>query len=258
MNNNASILSIENLYAGYENETILQNINLQVYENDFVGIIGPNGGGKSTLLKVILGLLRPQRGEVRVLGQDVRQARKSIGYVPQFIETDRYFPISVWETVSLGLITGWSPFRRFSKEEHEQIEEALNLVEISDLRDKPMGELSGGQRQRVLIARALVFQPKILLLDEPTASIDSNITHDVYELMKQLNQNMAILLVTHDIMAISSYAKTIACLNRKLIYHHDKNLTSEMLDDIYGCPVDLIAHGVPHRVFPPHEGHSNE
>jgi len=251
------LLSIKNLYAGYEHETILQDVNLEVFSTDFIGLIGPNGGGKSTLLKVILGLLPPQRGDVRVLGMTPKQGRRFIGYVPQFVESDRDFPISVWETVSLGLVSGWSPFRRFTKQETSRIEEALEVVGISNLRRKPMGELSGGQRQRVFIARALVSDPKILLLDEPTASIDPNVTQDVYDLLGRLNERMAILLITHDMMAISSYTKTIACLNRKLIYHNGKELTPEMLDSAYGCPVDLIAHGLPHRVLPVHKEHTH-
>lgn len=251
------LLAIKNLYAGYEHETILQDVNLEVYPTDFIGLIGPNGGGKTTLLKVILGLLPPQRGEVRILGSDVQHGRRFIGYVPQFVDSDRDFPISVWETVSLGLVSGWSPFRRFTKQEKARIEESLDVVGISNLSRKPMGELSGGQRQRVFIARALVSDPKLLLLDEPTASIDPNVTQDVYELLGRLNENMAILLITHDMMAVSSYTKTIACLNRKLIYHNGKELTPEMMDSAYGCPVDLIAHGVPHRVLPAHEGHSH-
>jgi len=247
------LLSIKNLYAGYEHETILQEINLEVYPADFIGVIGPNGGGKTTLLKVILGLLPPQRGDVRVLGMTPKDGRRFIGYVPQFVDSDRDFPISVWETVSLGLVSGWSPFRRFTKQEQARIDQALDVVGISNLRGKPMGELSGGQRQRVFIARALVSDPKLLLLDEPTASIDPNVTQDVYELLGRLNASMAILLITHDMMAVSSYTKTIACLNRKLIYHNGKELTPEMLDSVYGCPVDLIAHGIPHRVLPMHE-----
>lgn len=251
----APLISIKNLYAGYENETILQDVNLEVFPGDFIGLIGPNGGGKSTLLKVILGLIPPQRGEVRVFGMDAQRGRNWIGYVPQFVESDRDFPISAWEAISLGLVSGWSPFRRFTKQEKARIDQALDVVGISNLRDKPMGELSGGQRQRVFIARALVSDPKLLLLDEPTASIDPNVTQDVYELLRRLNEKLAILLITHDMMAISSYAKTIACLNRKLIYHNGKELTPEMLDSIYGCPVDLIAHGIPHRVLPTHQGY---
>lgn len=253
----APLISIKNLYAGYENETILQDINLEVFPGDFIGLIGPNGGGKSTLLKVILGLLPPQGGEVRVFGMDAQRGRNWIGYVPQFVESDRDFPISVWETVSLGLLSGWSPFRHFTKQEKARIDQALDVVGIANLRSKLMGELSGGQRQRVFIARALVSEPKLLLLDEPTASIDPNVTQDVYELLGRLNAQMAILLITHDMMAVSSYTKTIACLNRKLIYHNGKELTAEMMDNAYGCLVDLVAHGIPHRVLPSHTEHTH-
>jgi len=250
---NESVLSIQNLYAGYDNEIILQDVNLEVGANDFIGLIGPNGGGKSTLLKVILGLLPPLRGEVFILGTDVHHGRHWIGYVPQFIETDRDFPISVWDTVRMGLLGGWQLFARLSSVDADRIASALKQVGMLDLRKKTMGELSGGQRQRIFIARALISDPKILLLDEPTASVDPNATKDIYELFSELNQRMAILLVSHDMMAISSFTKTVACLNRKLVYHNSKELTSEMLEKVYGCPIDLIAHGVPHRVLPNHQ-----
>jgi zinc transport system ATP-binding protein len=256
-NSQLPVLSIQNLCAGYDNETILQNVNLEVYPNDFIGLIGPNGGGKSTLLKVVLGLIPPQSGKINILGMDVRHGRQWIGYVPQFVESDRDFPVSVWDTVRMGLSTGWRLFHRLSPPEAARIKAALEQVDMLDLRFSAMGELSGGQRQRVFIARALVSNPKILLLDEPTASIDPNVTKDIYELLRQLNQKMAILLVSHDMMAVSSFTKTIACLNRKLIYHNSKELSSEILDNIYGCPVDLIAHGVPHRVFAEHEEHAH-
>ncbi len=170
------LLSLHNLYAGYDSELILQDVSLDVFPSDFIGLVGPNGGGKSTLLRVILGLLPPQRGEVRVMGLPPAQGRRFVGYVPQFVESDRDFPISVWETVSLGLVSGWSLFRRFSRQEKERIEAALEMVSMADLRHKPMGALSGGQRQRVWLARALVSEPKLLLLDEPTASIDPTVT----------------------------------------------------------------------------------
>lgn len=249
---NEPALSIRNLYVGYFNEIILENVNLEVAANDFIGLIGPNGGGKSTLIKVILGLLQPQKGEVRILGKDPQHGRQWIGYVPQFAETDRDFPVSVWDTVRMGLLGGWQFFSRLSSSESDRIASSLKQVGMLDLFKKNMGELSGGQRQRVFIARALISEPKILLLDEPTASIDPNATKDIYELFSELNQSMAILLVSHDIMAISSFTKTIACLNRRLVYHNSKELTSETLEQVYGCPIDLIAHGVPHRVLPVH------
>jgi len=251
------VISIRNLSAGYEDELILQNVNLDVYANDFIGIIGPNGGGKTTLLKVILGLLPPQQGEVRVLGMDLHRARQYIGYVPQFVVANRSFPISAWDTVSLGLLSDWKPFRHFTTDEEERIKDALSVVGMFNLRDKPMSEFSGGQRQRIFIARALVSDPKILLLDEPTASIDPSVTQDIYELLSLLNQKLAIVLVSHDMLAVSSFTKTIACLNRKLIYHSSKELTTEMVDSIYGCPIDLIAHGLPHRVLAMHKEQSN-
>ena len=254
----APILSVRNLYAGYEQENILEDINLEVFDSDFIGLIGPNGGGKSTLLKVILGLLPPQSGQVSILSMEVHQGRRYIGYVPQFVESDRAFPISVWDTVRMGLLSGWRLFSRLSKQESAKIETALAQVGMLNLRQRAMGELSGGQRQRVFIARALVSDPKILLLDEPTASVDPNVTKDIYELLSHLNQKMAVLLITHDMRAISAYTKTIACLNRKLVYHNSKELTREMLDSVYGCPVDLIAHGVPHRVFAVHEENQHE
>ena len=257
-NVSAPIISVRNLYAGYEQENILEDINLEVFDCDFIGLIGPNGGGKSTLLKVILGLLPPQSGQVSILGMNVHQGRRYIGYVPQFVESDRAFPISVWDTVRMGLLSGWRLFSRLSIQESAKIETALDQVGMLNLRQRAMGELSGGQRQRVFIARALVSDPKILLLDEPTASVDPNVTKDIYELLSQLNQKMAVLLISHDMMAISSYTKTIACLNRKLVYHNSKELTREMLDSVYGCPVDLIAHGVPHRVFAVHEVNQHE
>lgn len=251
------LLSIRNLYAGYDQEYILQNVNLDVYDGDFIGLIGPNGGGKSTLLKVILGLLPPKSGQVTILGMDVLRGRRHIGYIPQFVETDRDFPVSAWDTVKMGLLGGWRPFHRTTAGENQTIESALKQVEMFDLRNKAMGELSGGQRQRIFIARALVFNPRILLLDEPTASVDPNVTSGIYELLRELNQRVSILLVSHDMMAISSYTKTIACLNRRLIYHNEQKLTQEMLDAVYGCPVDLITHGLPHRVFAAHEEHKH-
>jgi zinc transport system ATP-binding protein len=247
------LLSISNLSAGYEHEDILQNVNFELYPADFVGLIGPNGGGKTTLLKVILGLLPPKQGVVEILGLPPEKGRKYLGYVPQFLESDQYFPISVRDCVSLGLVSGWSPFLRFSKEQNQQIEHVMEMVGVADLRHKQMGVLSGGQKQRVLIARALVSNPKILLLDEPTSSVDPNVSEDIYELLLNYNKEFAILLVSHDMLAISSYTKTIACLNRKMIYHNDKEITIDKLDAMYGCPVELIAHGVPHRVLSEHE-----
>jgi zinc transport system ATP-binding protein len=246
------VISIKHLWAGYDGEPVLEDINLSVRELDFIGLIGPNGGGKTTLLKVLLGLLPPMRGEVRIMGKSVEEGRRTIGYVPQTVEFDRDFPISVWDVARMGRLGKRHLLQRYTPEDDEVVAEALRSMEMLDLRDRPIGELSGGQRQRVYIARALATEPKILLLDEPMASVDSQVSTSAYELLSQLNEHITILMVSHDMSAISSHVKTVGCLNRWLFYHGEKQLTPDMLKAAYQCPIDLIAHGIPHRVFPEH------
>ena len=246
------VISVQHLWAGYDNEPVLEDINLSVKERDFIGLIGPNGGGKTTLLKVLLGLLPPTRGEVRIMGQSVKEGRRYIGYVPQVVEFDRDFPISVWEVVRMGLLGKRRLLQRYTAEDDESVAEALRCVDMLDLRDRPISKLSGGQRRRVYIARALATEPKILLLDEPTASVDPQVSTSIYELLSRLNDHVTILMISHDMSAISSYVKTVGCLNRWLFYHGGKQITPDMLEAVYQCPVDLIAHGIPHRVFPEH------
>ena len=246
------VISIQNLWAGYEHDVVLEDINLTVRELDFVGLIGPNGGGKTTLLKVLLGLLPPIRGTVRVMGKRIKEGRKYIGYVPQLVQFDRDFPVSVWEVARMGRLGKRRPLKRYTAADDAIVAEALRSVEMIDLRHHAIGDLSGGQQQRVYIARALATEPKILLLDEPTSSIDSKVSTGIYELMSQLNERITILMISHDMNVISSYVKTVGCLNHWLFYHADRHLTPEMLESAYQCPVDVIAHGVPHRVFPEH------
>ena len=246
------VINIEHLCAGYDHEQVLEDINLQVFPNDFIGLIGPNGGGKTTLIKLLLGLIEPNHGRIEILGQPIKKSRHLIGYVPQLVEFDRSFPISVWEVVRMGLLGKRGLLQPFNKEDQSAIEQALRQVNMYDQRKKPIGELSGGQRQRVYIARALVSKPKILLLDEPTASIDPETSSTIYELLREINQAVTIILISHDMNAVSSYVKTIGCLNRTLIYHGGKQISEEMLQKTYRCPVDLIAHGLPHRVLATH------
>ena len=253
------VIEIKGLWAGYEDETVLENIDLTVRERDFIGLIGPNGGGKTTLVKVLLGLLPPTRGRVRVMGQPIEAGRAHIGYVPQRVEFDRYFPISVWEVARMGRVGRRRLLWRYTAEDDAIVAEMLRRVEMLDLRDRPIGALSGGQRQRVYIARALVKEPEILLLDEPTASVDPQVSTNIYELLRELNEQKTIILISHDMNAVSSYVRTVGCINRYLFYHDEKEITQEMLEMAYQCPVDLIAHGVPHRVFPEHlHGHQHE
>jgi len=250
--NNAPVIEMKGVWAGYNGQTVLEDIHLQVEEADFIGLIGPNGGGKTTLLKVILGLLSPTRGEVRVMGKKVADGRCHIGYVPQLVQFDHQFPIRVWEVVGMGLLGCRKPFRPLSRAERETIRYALEKVEMAALSQRAIGELSVGQRQRVYIARALTTSPQILLLDEPTANVDPQVANNIYELLRELNRTVTILMVSHDMNAISSHVKTIGCLNRRLHYHGTREITQDMMDAIYNCPVDLIAHGLPHRVLAPH------
>jgi len=242
-------LELDRVCAGYDQHDILKDVSLVAEENEFLGIIGPNGGGKTTLLKVILGLLKPRSGTVRVLGLPPVQARKFIGYVPQYIHYDKQFPIKVWDVVLMGRLgkLGMKPF--FSQKDHDSALQALRQVQMEEYQDHQLSHLSGGQQQRVLIARALCTEPKLILLDEPTASIDKKMQTSIYELLLELNEKATIILVTHDIGVLSSYVKKIGCINKHFIFHDSKELTKDMLKAAYECPVDLIAYGVPHRVF---------
>lgn len=248
----AVVISVRDVWAGYEGDPVLENVNLTVHEHDFVGLIGPNGGGKTTLIKVLLGLLPPTRGEVRILGRPVKEGRRYIGYVPQAVRFDHDFPISVWDVARMGRLGERGLLRRYTARDDAIVAEKLRQMDILDLRDRPIGALSGGQRQRVYIARALAAEPRILILDEPLAGVDAQTSSNFYELLSRLNDQITILMVSHDIGAITSYVKTVGCLNRQLIYHTEKQLTPEMLDATYQCPIDLIAHGISHRVLAEH------
>ncbi len=238
-----SVISINNLNVVLGDFLVLQDINIDVHEKEFLGIIGPNGGGKTTLLKALLGLITPASGEILILGDTPKVNRKYIGYVPQFSNFEKDFPISVYNVVKMGTLGNKS-----DKTENN-ILNILSKVEMLEFKDRLIGQLSGGQRQRVLIARALAANPKILLLDEPTASVDTKSGKTFYELIKKLNDEITIILVSHDVGVLSQYVKKIACLNKTLIFHDSKEITHDMLEETYHCPVDLIAHGVPHRVL---------
>jgi len=253
MTQNNKIIELKNVWVSFEGQIVLEDINLSIRKEDFLGIIGPNGAGKTTLLRLILGLIQSDRGEVLVFGRQPKDARKFIGYVPQTTVFDKEFPISAWEVVLLGRLNqvGW--LRRFNPEDKKFAEEALKTVGMWHLKDKQIGQLSGGQRQRIFIARAITQNPKLLILDEPTASVDKPMQVGVYDLLEKLKKEMTIILVSHDIGAVASFVNKIACLNRKLFYHDSKEITAEHLEAVYECPVDLIAHGVPHRILKEHK-----
>lgn len=246
------IVRLEDVWVQFDGVPVLEEVTLSILQHDFLGIIGPNGGGKTTLLKVILGLLRPNRGLVTVFGDTPEKGRKYVGYVPQYSTFDREFPVNVWSVVLMGCLGHVRRFKRYSDEDMKRVHDALAIVEMLDFKDSQLGKLSGGQQQRVFIARALVAEPRLLLLDEPLANVDSTMQTELYELFEKLRQRMAIVLVSHDISAVSIYVDKIACLNRRLFYHNTKEVTAEDIDAIYQCPVEVIAHGVPHRVLREH------
>lgn len=253
---NSPLVDIQHIYAGYNGEDVLKDINLAIQPDDFIGLIGPNGGGKTTLLKVILGLLEPRKGTVQVMGQSPEQGRRFIGYVPQYTIFDSDFPIRVRDVVRMGRLGPNRLFKPYTADDDAIVAERLAWVELSDLADRSLKELSGGQRQRVYIARSLASEPRLLLLDEPTISVDTEARAHIFDLLHEINlRGVTILLISHDLNVISRYVKTIGCLNRTLYYHGEKQVTAEMLQSGYNCPVDLIAHGLPHRVLAEHEEH---
>ena len=254
-----AIIEINNLGFTYNGEAILKDVNLTIPNKDFVAIIGPNGGGKTTLVKLILGLLTPDKGTILIDGKSPREASSCIGYVPQDVHMNRSFPISVIDVVLMGKLDTKQRLSRRSAANRQDALAALECMDMTAYAAKKIGTLSGGQRQRVYIARALVTAPKLLLLDEPTASIDTKGQADFYQLLKELNQDITVLVVSHDLLVISRYVKSVACVNKKLHYHDQAEITGEMLESMYSCtaeevcPVELIAHGLPHRVLAEHE-----
>ena len=243
-------VEINDMSIKFNEQLILKDINFSIGQKDFVAIIGPNGGGKSTLLKVILGILTPDTGDVKVFGKEPKKARKLMGYLPQNLKFDHDFPINVFETVLTGRYHGL--FKGYTEKDDEAVLQALKDVEMDEFKDRQISKLSGGQMQRVFIARAIVREPKLLIMDEPMASIDPEMQHSFYELMSRLKNNMAIVLVSHDVGAVSTHVDKIACLNQELFYHGPVEDAADGLEEIYHCPIDLISHGIPHRVLRDH------
>ena len=241
------LLSIKNLTVGYGEKPILSGINLDVFKNDFIGIVGPNGGGKTTLLKAIVGLIKPVEGEIFF------NTMNPIGYLPQMNQHDNRFPIPVNEVVLSGLFGEKGIFKRFTKADFEKAEYWLEFAGLKGFAKKKYGSLSGGERHRVLLCRALISDPDLLILDEPNTFVDNKFEGELYELLKQLNETKAIMIVSHDLGTISTYVKSIACVNRDL-HHHKSNIITQQQLESYNCPIQLITHGtVPHTVLLNHD-----
>jgi len=249
----AHAIEVKDVRFSYDKTLIIEDVNFILEQGDFLGIIGPNGGGKTTLLNLLLGMLKPDRGVIKILGEPPHDARHRVGYVPQNTDFNITFPISVMEIALMGRLYRSRIGRWYSRKDRLKVEEVLEKVGMWDYCHTPIGKLSGGQRQRVFIARALATDPEILFLDEPTASVDPEFEIDLYDFLRELNKRVTIVLITHDIGVISRNVKSTACVNRRLIFHGEGKITAEMINMAYQCPVDLIAHGMPHRVLPAHE-----
>lgn len=225
----------------YNGQAVLSNINLTIREHDFMAAVGPNGGGKSTLLRLILGLLKPDKGKIRILGKRPGKLNKVLGYVPQNVHINNRFPITALDVVLMGCLgAGWrfGPSRRTRKACEKDGMATLARLGMAEHARKKIGELSGGQRQRVFIARSLMTRPCLLLLDEPTASIDSRGQAEFLSLLETLNREMAIVVVTHDLFAVSNYVKSVACVNRGLHYHSPEEIAGQMFETMYACSTE--------------------
>ena len=239
---NEKIVSLENVYFRYEDHLVLEDICLDVYERDFFGLVGPNGSGKTTLLKIILGLLRPTSGKVTVFGAPAGKTNTLIGYVPHTMPPDINFPVSVMDVVLMGRLGRCSMLGRYGRSDREAASDALKAVDLYELRDHQFGTLSQGQRQRTLIARALATQPRLLILDEPTTSVDFQAEQGIYDLFKELNKKITIILVSHDLSLVSAYVSRVACLNRRLIYHPVGKISTSTMEELFGTPVRVVRH----------------
>lgn len=292
------IIEIKNLSAGYDGRPVLHNVNLNIYERDFLGIIGPNGGGKTTLIKCILGLLKPTGGEITFYTPErisvttstertstetftgripaeasikevsAKTSAKSpfqsssaksqlfLGYLPQYSTIDRKFPISVEEVILSGLSIQKSLTSRFTTEQREKGKRIITRMGLEGLESRSIGQLSGGQLQRALLGRAIISDPAVLILDEPSTYIDKRFEARLYELLAEINKECAIILVSHDIGTVLQQVKSIACVNETLDYHPDTGVTTEWLERNFNCPIELLGHGtLPHRVLGEHHHH---
>ena len=265
------LIEIKNLSAGYDNRTVLRNVNLTVYNRDFLGIIGPNGGGKTTLIKCILGLLKPTAGEIlysdkRFVASDKQRGTAQrpalttnrsvlkMGYLPQYNSIDRKFPITVEEVILSGLSSQKSLISRFTATHREKARQVIARMGLEGLEKRAIGALSGGQLQRALLGRAIISDPALVVLDEPSTYIDKRFEARLYELLAEINHDCAIILVSHDIGTVLQQVKSIACVNETLDYHPDTGVSEEWLERNFNCPIELLGHGaLPHRILAEHK-----
>ena len=245
-------VEFENVSFAYDGVSVLEDVNLRIPARELACVLGPNGGGKTTLLRLILGLAEPDRGTVRVLGRAPARARRRVGYMPQYARFDPKFPIAVMDVVLMGRLERHlgGPY---SRADREVARLALAHVALAELADRPFDRLSGGQRQRVLIARALACEPELLLLDEPTAGLDVAVEERFFDVLARLNETMTILLVSHEVGFVSEHMESVICVNRRVNVHPTSDITGEVIRELYGSDVRLVRHD--HRCA--EEGHSH-
>ncbi len=239
------VILLRGVSFAYERAWVLEDVNLAVGGRESICIVGPNGGGKTTLVKLILGLLRPNSGEVRVFGLPPERARLRIGYMPQYVRHDPRFPVTVMDVVLMGRL-GRGGLRRalgwYARPDRRAALDALHQVGMEAAARRPFAALSGGQRQRVLIARALCCQPELLLLDEPTANVDTLVEARLFEILRELNRRMTVVVVSHDLGFVSSLVERVICVNRRVFIHPTSQITGEVIRDLYGGEVRMVQH----------------
>jgi len=233
---------IRGLNFSYDGYLVLEDVNIEIQQGDFVSVVGPNGGGKTTLIKLILGLLTPSSGAVKVFGQDPDRARTRMGYMPQHSQLDFQFPATVMDVTLMGRLGHGSHFGFYSREDREIVLTCLEKVGLAAIRRKSFAEISGGQRQRLFLARALACEPDMLLLDEPTANLDVAMEGDLYKLLQELNERLTIVIVSHDLGFVSQVVRTVLCVKRKVLTHPTAEITGEIINEIYGSPMKMIRH----------------
>ncbi len=247
-----SVIALEHVSYAYNGVRVLEDVSFDVHEREFISIVGPNGGGKTTLLKLILGLLPPASGVVRVFGDSPGRARHRLGYTPQHASYDPQFPVTVLDVVLMGRL-GQRWGGRYSRADRHAAMEALEEMRLQDACGEPFCSLSGGQQQRALIARALVSSPDLLLLDEPTSSMDLAVESRLFGILQELNRRMTILMVSHDLGFVSSIVRSVICVNREVVFHPTSDITGEIIKEVYGGDYRMIRHD--HRCA--EEGHEH-
>ncbi len=233
---------IRDLCFSYDGYPVLEDVNLSIPTGDFASVIGPNGGGKTTLLRLILGLLRPSRGQIQVFGLTPEKARPRIGYMPQHAQLDPQFPATVMDVALMGRLGHGRAFGPYSKKDKEAVITALDQVGLVEERRKSFASISGGQRQRLFIARALASEPDLLLLDEPTANLDVVMEGGLYQLLQNLNRTLTVVMVSHDLGFVSSLVKSVICVKCQVASHQTSELTPEIIDSMYGAPMRIVRH----------------